>query len=104
MLAVELEMFPLFSSSSVKLLLLLSNARLRFVVLVFQHAARYLANQEWVKNDSLKTGKYSCNASSFELCYFSFSLILATSFHVSSHTGAPLLVDTYYYACGGSSS
>lgn len=54
-LAVELEMFPLFSSSSVKLLLLLSNARLRFVVLVFQHAARYLANQEWVKNDSLKT-------------------------------------------------
>jgi len=53
-LAVELEMFPLFSSSSV-ILLLLSNARLRLVVLVFQHAARYLANQEWVKNDSLKT-------------------------------------------------
>jgi hypothetical protein len=54
-LAVELEIFTLFSSSYVKLLLLLSNVRLRFVVLVLQHAARYLANQEWVKNDSLKT-------------------------------------------------
>lgn len=24
-------------------------------ILVFQHAARYLSNQEWVKSDSLKT-------------------------------------------------
>lgn len=79
-------------------------------VVSLQHAARYLANQEWVKNDSLKivenTAVMSLLAVSF-ICY-SFWFLIANGI---SHPPPPMVqilmlfyLDTYYHARGGSTS
>lgn len=51
--------FVFFRNTSVKIVVLIQYIVVTFwkidTVIIFQHAARYLANQEWVKNDSLKT-------------------------------------------------
>lgn len=47
------------------------------LVLVFQHAARYLVNQDWVKNDSLKTVENTA------VRPLHFNLLIVLLFHLS---------------------
>ena len=53
--------FVVLSLNFGKAFLLVALGKIDTPSFLFQHAARYLANQEWVKNDSLKTGKHSRN-------------------------------------------
>lgn len=73
-----------------------------------QHAARYLANQDWVKNDSLKTVKNTAVIPllSLKLLIVIIYLISVLFILISGKISFCIffLSDSYYYACGGSTT
>lgn len=54
LLTFTCHLFFLLLGVSVTFNTAVANSSLDISMFAFQHAARYLANQEWVKNDSLK--------------------------------------------------
>lgn len=79
-----------------------------------QHAARYLANQEWVKNDSLKIVENTAvilRTSSISILGFLIFILLSyqilqfsSCFFSIPYPVLILVLDSHYHACGGSSS
>lgn len=76
-----------------------------------QHAARYLANQEWVKNDSLKIVENTAVISSISILGFLIFIFLSyqilqfsSCFFFIPYPVLILVLDSHYHACGGSSS